>query len=110
MVAVLLATVGAVLFGLAAVRQHGAVRAGAEATEDGRHGARAMLRLVRDRSWLAGAVQAVVAGGTHVVALALAPITLVQPVGVIAVPVTVVASALRSETPAEQHADRGGGG
>lgn len=96
MVAVLLATVSAVLFGLAAVKQHGAVRAGAEATGDRQHGAYEMLRLVRDRSWLAGAAQAVVAGGTHVVALALAPITLVQPVGVIAVPVTVVASALRT--------------
>lgn len=95
-VAVLLATVGAVLFGLAAVKQHGAVRAGAEATEDRQRGVRAMLRLVRDRSWLAGAAQAAVAGGTHVLALALAPITLVQPVGVIAVPVTVVASALRT--------------
>jgi hypothetical protein len=95
-VAVLLATVGAVLFGLAAVKQHGAVRAGAEATEDRRQGLPEVLRLVRDRTWLAGAAQAVVAGGTHVVALALAPITLVQPVGVIAVPVTVVASAWRT--------------
>jgi hypothetical protein len=95
-VAVLLATLGAVLFGLAAVKQHGAVRAGAEATDGRRHGVREMLRLVRDRTWLAGAAQAVVAGGTHVVALALAPITLVQPVGVVAVPVTVVASAWRT--------------
>lgn len=95
-VAVLLAAVGAVLFGLAAVKQHGAVRAGAEATENRQRGVREVLRLVRDRTWLAGAAQAVVAGGTHVVALTLAPITLVQPVGVIAVPVTVVASAWRT--------------
>jgi hypothetical protein len=39
-------------------------------------------------------VQAGVGGALHVVALALAPITLVQPVGVLAVPVTVVVSAL----------------
>jgi hypothetical protein len=95
-VAVLLATVGAVLFGLAAVKQHGAVRAGAEKGPERRQGARGMLRLLRDRTWLAGAAQAAVAGGTHVVALTLAPITLVQPVGVIAVPVTVVASAWRT--------------
>ena len=95
-VAVLLATLGAVLFGLAAVKQHGAVRAGAEVGDHGRHGVLGMLRLLRDRTWLAGAVQATVAGGTHIVALVLAPITLVQPVGVIAVPVTVVASAVKA--------------
>ena len=95
-VAVLLATVGAVLFGLGAVKQHGAVRAGAEASVDRQQGARRLLRLLKDRTWLAGAVQAAVAGGTHVVALTLAPITLVQPVGVIAVPVTVVASAWKT--------------
>ena len=95
-VAVLLATLGAVLFGLAAVKQHGAGRAGAEVADHGQHGVRRMLRLLRDRTWLAGAAQATVAGGTHIVALALAPITLVQPVGVLAVPVTVVASAVRT--------------
>jgi drug/metabolite transporter (DMT)-like permease len=94
-VAVVLATIGAVLFGLAAVQQHGAVRAGAKTGDSPPDAARRLFRLVRDRSWLVGAVQATVAGSTHVVALTLAPITLVQPVGVVAVPVTVVASAWR---------------
>ena len=93
--AVGLAALGAVLFGLASVRQHRAVR---DTASPARAGLRAQvaagLRLLRQPSWLLGAGQAVLAGGLHVVALALAPITLVQPVGVLAVPVTVVASAV----------------
>nr|WP_232531176.1 DMT family transporter [Microlunatus antarcticus] len=93
--AVGLAALGALFFGLASVRQHRAVQAGAPNTRAG-VGERlaAGLRLLRQPAWLLGAGQAGLGGGLHVVALALAPITLVQPVGVLAVPVTVVASAL----------------
>jgi hypothetical protein len=93
--AVALAAAGAVLFGLAAVRQHDAVRAVAGPAPSGlRQQVGAGLRLVRQPAWLLGGVQAGLGGGLHVVALTLAPITLVQPVGVLAVPVTVVVSAL----------------
>ncbi|HEY0238845.1 MAG TPA: DMT family transporter [Friedmanniella sp.] len=93
--AVVLAAVGAVFFGLASVRQHGAVRATAAPARSSL-GAQVVagLRLLKHPTWIIGAVQALLGGGLHVVALALAPITLVQPVGVLAVPVTVVASAL----------------
>lgn len=95
--AVALAAVGAVLFGLASVRQHRAVEAAAPSARSSlRDQVLAGVRLVRQPAWLLGAVQAGLGGGLHVVALALAPITLVQPVGVLAVPVTVVASAVRS--------------
>jgi len=94
-VAVALAVLAAVLFGLAAVGQHGAVRAstsgtGTRATLD----VSALRRLLRRPAWLLGALQATVAGASHLGALALAPITLVQPIGVLAVPVTVLGSAL----------------
>lgn len=93
--AVAVAAVGALFFGLASVRQHRAVRATAAPTEAGRwEQVLAGLRLVRQRTWLVGAVQSGLGAALHVVALALAPITLVQPVGVLAVPVTVVVSAL----------------
>lgn len=93
--AVALATVGAVLFGLAAIRQHGAVLDTMTGSRQGlRQNLRAFGRLVRQPTWLIGTLQGIVAGGLHVVALALAPITLVQPLGVLAVPVTVVASSL----------------
>lgn len=93
--AVAVAAVGAVFFGLASVRQHGAVRAtAAGARSNLREQVVAGLRLVRQPAWLRGAVEAGLGGALHVVALALAPITLVQPVGVLAVPVTVVVSAI----------------
>ena len=90
--AVVLAVLAATLFGLGAVRQHGAVKRAFTGEPHGR-GLPALLRLVRSRAWLLGSAQATVASGLHVVALALAPIALVQPVGVLAVPVTVVAAA-----------------
>lgn len=95
LLAVGLAVLGAVLFGLAAVRQHSAVHeaTAAEPTTTGLD-LSALWRLVRQPAWLLGALQAAVAGGSHVVALALAPLTLVQPIGVLAVPVAVVGSAL----------------
>jgi hypothetical protein len=97
-VAVTLAALGAVLFGLAAVRQHGAVQATMSTGPRGlRNALASFLKLVRAPSWLFGAVQAVVAGGLHILALALAPITLVQPIGVLAVPVTVVAAAVKAK-------------
>lgn len=40
--------------------------------------------LLRQPAWLYGALQATLAGASHIVALVLAPITLVQPVGVLA--------------------------
>ncbi len=93
--AVALAAVGALFFGLASVRQHGAVQASAPSGRSTRwQQVRSGLRLARQRSWLLGALQAGLGGGLHVVALGLAPITLVQPVGVLAVPVTVVVAAV----------------
>ena len=104
--AVGLAALGAVCFGLAAIRQHGAVRSTLDdgstsgRPEDVRgasglvRAATSALRLVRQPAWLLGAGQAALGGLLHVAALALAPVTLVQPVGVLAVPVTVVRSAL----------------
>ncbi|WP_199444156.1 glycosyltransferase [Umezawaea beigongshangensis] len=78
-VAVALAAVGAVCFALAARMQHHAVRS----TGTPRPGV-----LLRHRGWLAGVVLLVVGSGLHAVALGLAPLTVVQPVGVLAIGVT----------------------
>ena len=99
LLAVGLAVLGAVLFGLAAVRQHGAVHEVVdEMTPAGPAVAgldlSAVRRLVRQPAWLLGAVQVTAAGACHLVALVLAPLTLVQPLGVLAVPVAVVGSAV----------------
>jgi hypothetical protein len=93
--AIALAALGALFFGLASVRQHRAVRASVStARATVREQVVSALRLVRQPSWLLGAGQATLGGALHVVALAFGPITLVQPVGVLAVPVTVLASAI----------------
>lgn len=91
--AVALAALGAVLFGLAALRQHGAVLATVDGPRTGRSQLRALWGLARQPAWLIGTAQGLAGGLAHVAALALAPIALVQPVGVLAVPVTVAASA-----------------
>lgn len=94
--AVALAAVGAVLFGLAAVRQHEVVQGSISPTRMSlREHLQSALALIRQPAWLIGAVQAGLGGALHIVALGLAPITLVQPIGVLAVPVTVVATSLR---------------
>lgn len=97
MFAVVLAVLAAVLFGLAAVRQHRSVQETMAVGAKGlRHQLASFSRLVRQPNWLVGSCQAVLAGGLHILALALAPIALVQPIGVLAVPVTVVGSAVRA--------------
>lgn len=87
-VAVLLAVAAAVLFGLATVRQHAAVQRLPDAG--------GLRPLLSSPGWLGGGGQTVVAGALHLTALALAPIALVQPLGVLAVPVAVVAHARRA--------------
>lgn len=95
--AVTFAALGAVLFGLAAVRQHGAVQ---RTTTPGAPGFgnpfRSFRALLGEPGWLIGTGQAMLAGALHILALALAPITLVQPIGVLAVPVTVLATAVKT--------------
>lgn len=74
---VLLAVLAAGGFATAAVLQAGAVRAVGV-----RRGS--IRRLVRDRRWLGGLACLLGAAGFHAVALALAPLSLVQPIGVLA--------------------------
>jgi drug/metabolite transporter (DMT)-like permease len=93
--AVVLAVLAAVLFGLAAVRHHGAVQETMGVSPGGlRQTLASFWKLVRHPRWLVGSVQVAVAGALHFVSLAMAPIALIQPIGVLAVPVTVVAAAV----------------
>lgn len=59
-------------------------------------GPRRLLAIVRSRRWLGGAGLTGVGSALHVVALALAPVVIVQPVGVLAVPIGVVLTARRT--------------
>lgn len=105
-VALGLAVLDAACFGLAAVFQHRAVRraVGRPALDlrptavQRRHhhglGLRRSLGLFRRRSWLAGSGLVLLGGALHIVALALAPVSLIQPVGVLGVPIAVLAAAV----------------
>jgi drug/metabolite transporter (DMT)-like permease len=97
--AVVLALLAAVVFGVAAVTQHRAVRATST-------GARPLLslrqlgRVVADPGWRRGFALMVLGTGLHVTALSLSPISLTQPINVMAVPTTIaVRTALTRRRP-----------
>ena len=99
--AIVLAMLGAVCFAGAAVLQHRAVTAATPAPAGHRRPPAAvdcpgLLAATRRPGWLLGL--ALAGGGTvlHAVALVLAPLSVVQPVGVLAVPTAVVLSAFRT--------------
>jgi glycosyltransferase involved in cell wall biosynthesis/drug/metabolite transporter (DMT)-like permease len=87
--AISLAVLGAVCFALAARLQHGAVAASG-----------ATLGVVADARWLCGLVLLVVGAGAHAAALSTAPLTVVQPVGVLAITVTALLDRRFRELPA----------
>jgi hypothetical protein len=100
--AVLLAVLAAAGFAGAAVLQHRAVavESGPAGADPGRSLSLRGLRAVARRpGWLAGL--ALAGGGTalHAVALVLAPLSVVQPVGVLAVPIAVLMTAVGTGRP-----------
>ncbi|GAA2786536.1 glycosyltransferase [Crossiella cryophila] len=94
--AVLLALLAACLFAAAVSLQHSAVRghdAGGELT------LRGLAGTVRSRGWLTGTGFAILGSGLHVLALALAPMVIVQPLGVLSLVLTVVFTARARRQP-----------
>ncbi|HYO37815.1 MAG TPA: DMT family transporter [Geodermatophilus sp.] len=85
-----LALLAAVLFGLGSVLQH---EAAAAAATDGRPSMRAM---VRRRGWLVGQGVTATGSGAQVAALALAPVSIVQPLLVGALVAALVARTVRT--------------
>jgi drug/metabolite transporter (DMT)-like permease len=99
--AITLAVLGALCFAGAAVLQHRAVSAesDAEAGSGGTGGTlslRGLRAVARRPGWLTGLALAGSGTALHAGALLLAPLSVVQPIGVLAVPVAVVLTALRS--------------
>ncbi|MGE3286930.1 MAG: hypothetical protein AB7J32_12630 [Pseudonocardia sp.] len=86
--AVALAVLGALCFAVAATLQHREVRAVTPAT--GTLSAGGLRDLVRRRRWLAGFALGAAGAALHLLALVLAPLPLVQPLGVLAVPMAVL--------------------
>jgi drug/metabolite transporter (DMT)-like permease len=99
--AIVFALLGAVCFAGAAVLQHSAVSAGSRRDADDQPGKVLSLRGLRDITrrpgWLAGL--ALAGGGSvlHATALVLAPLSVVQPLGVLAVPIAVLLTAMRTD-------------
>jgi hypothetical protein len=97
--AVVMAVVAAVLFAVAAVVQNGAV---ATVVDMAPRTTSAMLRgaelrtLARSRIWLGGISLTAIASVIHASALILAPVAVVQPIGVLSVPFAVVIGAYRT--------------
>jgi hypothetical protein len=95
LVAIVMATVAAVLFAVAAVAQNGAVATVVHATPQ----APAVLRgrelraLAHSRVWLLGISLNAVAAVVHAGALVLAPVAIVQPIGVLSVPFAIIIAA-----------------
>ena len=94
-VAVGMALSAAVMFAAAAVAQNAAV---GTVVRDGRTrtvGGSQFRSLARSRTWVGGVSLAAVASVVHAGALVLAPVVVVQPIGVLSVPLAVVLAASR---------------
>lgn len=87
--AITLALFGAACLALAARSQHDAVAV-----------AGAKIGMVRDPRWLGGLVLLVAGAGVHAAALGMAPLTVVQPIGVLAIGMTALLDRRFRELPA----------
>lgn len=90
--AVLLAVAASIAFAVGSVVQQRAVSGATDAASATLSG-RQLLSLIRDRHWLAGMLLTGLSAVLQVSALLLAPITIVQPLGVLAVPWTILLAA-----------------
>ncbi|MCW2633104.1 MAG: hypothetical protein JWR88_2066, partial [Pseudonocardia sp.] len=97
-VAVGLAMAAAGIYAQGARRQHRAVRA-VGSGDGGTLGWPALRRLLRDRGWLRGLLLLGAGTGLQLAALCLAPLTIVHPVGVLALTVTATLDARAERRP-----------
>ncbi|WP_168583043.1 hypothetical protein [Gephyromycinifex aptenodytis] len=97
-IAVLLAMVAAAVFALGATVQSRAVgrTVSDHNNTSGVVGVRQMATLLRSGRWLGSVGIMIVGGLLHILALTLAPISIVQPVGVLAIPFAVLLAAHRA--------------
>lgn len=92
--ALLIMVISSVLFASSATVQHLAVGRQVDRSTENRHMSVAqVLGLLRNWRWLSGLGLAALGASLHIVALMLAPVTVVQPVGILAVPWSVLLAA-----------------
>ncbi len=87
LLAIAFALLAACFFAAGVRLQHGSVRA--ENAGD-KLGIRALTSVMRSRAWLGGTSLAVAGAALHLVALSLAPLAIVQPIGVLSLVLTVL--------------------
>lgn len=87
--AIVLAVLGACCNAVSARLQHGGL---SESTDERGLRLATMLRLARQPLWLAGVAIAAAGAGLHATALGLAPLSVVQPIGILAFALTTVMS------------------
>jgi hypothetical protein len=97
-VAVAMALVAAIMFAVAAVAQNTAIT---DVVVDRAQALRAaeFRGLARSRTWLCGVGLTAVASVVHAGALVLAPVAVVQPIGVLSVPIAILLAAWRTRVP-----------
>jgi len=89
--AVVLVVCASMLFATGAALQHLAVDRQTDKTTSNRSmKVRQVFTVIRNKTWLAGLGVSIVGGLTHILGLTMAPVTVVQPVGVLAVPWSVL--------------------
>jgi hypothetical protein len=91
-----LALLAAVMFAIAAVAQNVAVADVVSGARTPALGGAEFRRLVRSRTWVGGVSLTALASVLHAGALVLAPVAVVQPIGVLSVPFAVVLAASRT--------------
>lgn len=91
--AVLLTVIASVIFAVAAVVQQRAVASEASPQPGVKLSGKQLLAVIRNPRWVGGLLLTGVGAALQVVALMLAPITVVQPIGVLAVPWTILLAA-----------------
>ena len=92
--ALVIMVISSVLFASAATIQHLAVGREVDTSAENRHmELRQVLGLLRNPRWLLGLATAAVGATLHIGALMMAPVTVVQPVGILAVPWSVLLAA-----------------
>jgi len=114
LVAITLAVIDSFCFATAAVVQQRAVRqtvrsqpadpVGGKRSDVDRHrlSLSSVTTLIRKPGWLAGALLMGLGGGIHIIALSLAPVSVIQPIGVLGVPFAIMlASRLDRQRPSK---------
>lgn len=92
--AILIVALSSLLFATGATLQHLAIMSIADRdSENPSMGAKQLLRMIRTPKWLLGLSIIVVGATAHIVGLMMAPVTVVQPVGILAVPWSVLMAA-----------------